>query len=138
MLGGNPSFTFSFFFLSHEVVASIATLLYLLLLVFLCQVSPLMHRKCEVLFCCPEIEFCPLLFENLKILWILTFSKKKLDSKTNTFIYISLVFYFSDLSYRSASKNSIFTDCSDFDRFCLYFAFEIGRASCRERVCQYV
>ena len=75
MLGGNPSFTFSLFFifLSHEVVASVATSLYLFLFGFSCQVYPLMHWKCEVLCCCPKRDSARLFHKNPKITRILYF-----------------------------------------------------------------
>ena len=75
-----------FLFSSHEVVASVANSLYLFFV-------PLLHWKCEVLFCCPETDFCPSLFENQKISEFYLFLIF-LDSNLDTFIYLSIVLSF--------------------------------------------
>ena len=124
MLGGNPSFTFSCFllFLSLEVVASVATSLYLF---FLFSVPSLASNALKVRSVVSQSRN-----------GILSFNVRKSKNSQN-FIFFSEIFRqrdwyfylsffsfdFSDLSYRSASKNSIFTECSDSDRFCFYFVF---------------
>ena len=124
MLGDNPSFTFSFIllFLNSWSCFLCSNFIVFFSFGFLCQVYPLMHWKCEVLFCCPETDFCPSLFKNPKISEFYIFLKL-LDSKPDTFIYLSLVFTFWIWVTEVPRKTRSFTDRSDFDRFCFYFAF---------------
>ena len=69
-----------------------------------------------------ETDFCPSPFENPKNPWILSFSD--IFRQQDWYFYLYLVsLEFSDLSYRSASKNSIFTRLFSFWQILLLFVF---------------
>ena len=117
LLGVNPIFIFTF--LSNGVVSSVKTSLYPFFLVFVCQELASNAQKVRSVVLLSRNRFPAPVVENLEKSHNVIFLWKFF---TVSLILLSIFhqFMFSYLSHVSASYNSIFTDCSVFDRFCLY------------------
>ena len=121
-MGDNPSFYFQYlcFYLSQEVCLLLQQLLCIFIfLAMLCQVRSLVESFCQIWISAQETDLClsplnsPFIPEATKCFEIFCAESSYMYA---TF-YSSVIF---DLSNYSASKKFVFTECSDFDRFCLF------------------